>query len=128
MEYLTPPVAYLDSSDFDEEGNLTNSQLLSTNLPVFVMIQAVFSGHCTIAKPWFQEFAEKNIGKVICCSIQGDSDMKSVKELLGRLTKICPDFVGFPSYVVFNKGKKIRYKGGRKTEDLQNYLDNELRN
>ena len=122
MEYLTPPVAYLDSSDFDEEGNLINSQILSTNQPVFVMIQAVFCGHCTRAKPWFQEFAEKNIGKVICCSIQGDSDMKSVKDLLGRLNKICPDFVGFPSYVVFNKGEKIRYKGGRKTEDLEEFL------
>jgi thiol-disulfide isomerase/thioredoxin len=122
MEYLTPPVAYLDSSDFDEEGNLINSQILSTNQPVFVMIQAVFCGHCTRAKPWFQEFAEKNIGKVICCSIQGDSDMKSVKDLLGRLNKICPDFVGFPSYVIFNKGEKIRYKGGRKTEDLEEFL------
>jgi len=123
MEYLTPPVAYLDSSDFNEEGNLINSQILSTNQPVFVMIQAVFCGHCTRAKPWFQEFAEKNIGKVICCSIQGDSDMKSVKELTSMLNKICSEFVGYPTYVVFNKNKKIKYTGGRKTEDLQSFLN-----
>lgn len=123
MEYLTPPVAYLESTDFDEEGNLMNNHLLSSNLPVFIMIQAVFCGHCTRAKPWFQEFAEKNVGKVICCSIQGDSDMKSVKELSNRIPKICPDFVGFPSYVVFNKGQMTTYKQGRKTEDLQKYLD-----
>ena len=107
MEYLTPPVAYLDSTDFDEDGNLTNKQLLESNLP----------------KPWFQEFAQQNIGKVICCSIQGDSDMKSVKELTSRLNKICPDFVGYPSYVVFNKGQKTRYESGRKTENLQSFLN-----
>ena len=123
MEYLTPPVAYLDTNDFDNDGNLINNQLLSSNLPVFIMIQAVFCGHCTRAKPWFQEFAQKNVGKVICCSIQGDSDIKSVKELLSRLNKICPGFVGYPSYVVFNKNKKILYDNGRKTEDLQAFLD-----
>ena len=123
MEYLTPPVAYLDSTDFDDDGNLTNKQLLESNLPIFVMIQAVFCGHCTRAKPWFQEFAQQNVGKVICCSIQGDSDMKSVKELTSRLNKICPDFVGYPSYVVFNKGQKTRYESGRKTENLQSFLN-----
>ena len=128
MEYLTPPVAYLDSSDFDGEGKLSNSHLLSSNLPVFVMIQAVFCGHCTRAKPWFQEFAEKNVGKVICCSIQGDSDIESVKKLSSIIPKMCPDFVGFPTYVIFDKGQTIKYKGGRKSEDLQNYLDTELRN
>ena len=123
MEYLTPPVAYLDTNDFDNDGNLINNQLLSSNLPVFIMIQAVFCGHCTRAKPWFQEFAQKNVGKVICCSIQGDSDMKSVKELTNMLSKICSDFVGYPTYVVFNKNKKIKYTGGRKTEDLQSFLN-----
>jgi thiol-disulfide isomerase/thioredoxin len=123
MEYLTPPVAYLDTNDFDNDGNLINNQLLSSNLPVFIMIQAVFCGHCTRAKPWFQEFAQKNVGKVICCSIQGDSDIQSVKELTGRLNKICPDFVGYPSYVVFNKGQKTRYESGRKTENLQSFLN-----
>ena len=123
MEYLTPPVAYLDTTDFDEDGNLINKQLVESNLPVFIMIQAIFCGHCTRAKPWFQEFAQQNVGKVICCSIQGDSDMKSVKELTGRIHKICPDFVGYPSYVVFNKNEKMRYKGGRKTEDLQSFLN-----
>ena len=123
MEYLTPPVAYLDTNDFDDDGNLINKQLLDSNLPVFIMIQAIFCGHCTKAKPWFQEFAQKNVGKVICCSIQGDSDMKSVKELSNRLNKICSEFVGYPTYVVFNKNKKIKYTSGRKTEDLQSFLN-----
>jgi thioredoxin domain-containing protein 5 len=123
MEYLTPPVAYLDANDFDDDGNLINKQLIDSNLPVFIMIQAIFCGHCTKAKPWFQEFAQKNVGKVICCSIQGDSDMKSVKELTSMLNKICSEFVGYPTYVVFNKNKKIKYTGGRKTEDLQSFLN-----
>jgi hypothetical protein len=123
MEYLTPPVAYLDANDFDDNGNLINKQLIDSNLPVFIMIQAVFCGHCTKAKPWFQEFAQKNVGKVICCSIQGDSDMKSVKELTSMLNKICSEFIGYPSYVVFYKNEKIKYTGGRKTEDLQSFLN-----
>jgi thiol-disulfide isomerase/thioredoxin len=123
MEYLTHPVAYLDTNDFDENGNLTNKLLLESKLPIFIMIQAIFCGHCTRAKPWYQEFAEKNVGKVICCSIQGDSDIKEVKELTGRLNKIFPNFVGYPSYVVFNKGEKIIYDSGRKTEDLQEFLN-----
>jgi len=123
MEYMTPPVIYLDNNDFDDNGNLINQTLLSQNKPIFIMLQAVFCGHCTKAKPYFQQFAHDTFGKVLCCSIQGDSNVASVHGIGSKLSKICPNFVGFPSYVVIHNGKKIPYDGGRKTEDLQNFLN-----
>lgn len=122
MEYLIPPIAYLDNNDFDNDGNLINKNLLQSNKPIFIMIQAVFCGHCTVAKPYFQKFAENN--KVICCTIQGDSKISSTKGINNKLRTICPDFTGFPSYIVIHKGKKIPYHNGRKTEDLELFLQN----
>ena len=124
MEYLTQPIAYLDNNDFDNDGNLVNTQLLEQNKPIFIMIQAVFCGHCTIAKPYFQKFAENNLNKVICCTIQGDSRLESTKGINNKLRTICPDFQGYPSYIVMYKGKKIPYNRGRKTEDFEFFLNN----
>lgn len=126
MEYLTEPVVYLDITDFDENGNLVS---IDTNdKPVFLMIQAVFCFHCTRAKPFFQEFANKHKDKVICATIQGDSDYKPAKDLGKLMKKISPKFLGFPSYQVYYKGKVIEYEKGRKTEDLEAFLFNLLKN
>ena len=120
MEYLTPPVIYLDKTDFDDNGNLKS---INSDKPIFIMIQAVFCFHCTKAKPWYQEFAMNNKDRVICCSIQGDAEYPEAKNMESIIKKICPDFMGFPSYVVLHKGEYIQYKEGRKTEDLQRFLD-----
>lgn len=123
MEYLTDPVVYLDNRDFDDEGNMINSNLLSQNKPIMIMIQAKFCGHCTVAKPHYQRFAEKNVGRIICCTIQGDSELPQVVGLGNKIVKICPNFRGYPSYVCINGGKNEVYKGGRSENDLQSYLD-----
>ena len=39
MDYLTRPVVYLDSNDFDDEGNIINTDI-PKDKPVFIMIQA----------------------------------------------------------------------------------------
>jgi len=121
MEYLTSPVIYLDKTDFNEDGKLVSFKIIDK--PIFIMIQAVFCGHCTRAKPWFQEFSVRNKDRVICCSIQGDSEYPDAKNMGNIIKKICPNFMGFPSYVVFHKGEYIEYDGGRKTEDLENFLN-----
>jgi len=123
MNYLTRPVSYLDTNDFDENGIITNKDI-NTNLPVFIMIQALWCPHCTHAKPHFQKFAENNKNKVICCSIQADANIPAVKEFFNnKLKNMCPNFQGFPTYIVQHKGQNIEYENGRKTEDLQSYLD-----
>ena len=38
MEYMTPPVIYLDNNDFDDDGNMINQSLLSQNKPIFIML------------------------------------------------------------------------------------------
>ncbi len=121
MDYLTRPVAYLDSTDFDDEGNLINSQI--PDLPVFIMFQANFCGYCKLAKPAFQEFAVRNQDKIFVATIQADSEIPEVQQLRTKVQKIYPNLIGFPSYLVCYRGKKIVYSGGRKLEDLQKFAD-----
>ena len=112
------PVAYLEDSDFTKDGKLSNKDIPS-DLPVVVMMQSSWCGHCKKAKPAFQEFANKMQGKVFCATIQADGDRQSEKDLGNRLKTIKSDFVGFPTYVLIKDGivsdKKIN---GREVTDL----------
>lgn len=122
MLFLNKPVAYLQDKDFDAQGNLVNPQI-PKNLPVLIMVQAGFCGHCTHAKPAFQEFANKNVGKVFCATIQGDGKEPGEAELSKRLNDLIPNFVGFPEYVVINNGKLTKKEsGGRGVKDLDDFV------
>jgi thiol-disulfide isomerase/thioredoxin len=122
MIYLKKPVAYLTNSDFDENCNLINDKI-PKNIPVVIMIQAKFCGYCTQAKPAFQEFANKNQGKMFACTIEGDGTQPGEKELNSKLKKIDPSFRGFPSYVGYKNGKFVKtHQGGRQLEDLEKFL------
>jgi thiol-disulfide isomerase/thioredoxin len=123
MQYLNKPVAYLQDFDFDSNGNLINKSI-PNNKPVIIMIQAKFCGHCTVAKPAFQEFAEKNKDKVFCATIEGDGNQKGESELAQNIKKIYPNFRGYPSYVVYknNKFSKV-HDGGRDLKSLTELLN-----
>ena len=117
LEYLSRPVAYLEDEDFDSEGNLKINGI-PKNKPVVVMIQAVFCGHCSTAKPAFQEFANNN-ENVFCATIQGDGERDSEKKLARRLESIKPGFRGFPDYCLFIDGKRQdKAIKGRREVDL----------
>lgn len=105
MSILEAPIGYLENSDIDSQGNITNKQLLDSNLPILVMIQANYCGHCTHSKPAFQEFASMNEGKVICLTIQGDSTNPTEKELASRVKDFLPNFKGYPTYVLYKNGR-----------------------
>ena len=121
MSNLVRPIAYLQDSDFDSKGNLVNPDI-PKNKPVVIMIQASFCGHCVTAKPAFQEFANKNSGKVFCATIQGDGKEKGEDELAKRLDVICPDFKGFPSYVGYKHGKFVAVNNeGRDVNSLEKF-------
>jgi thiol-disulfide isomerase/thioredoxin len=123
MTYLSTPVAYLVDSDFDSNGNLTNPDIPKDKI-VFIMVQAGFCGHCTHAKPEFQKVADANKDKYFFATIQGDGSEKGEQELSSKLSDFIPGFRGFPEYVVYFGGKfKEKYEGGRKSENLQQYLD-----
>jgi thiol-disulfide isomerase/thioredoxin len=120
--WLTKPVAYLTSKDFDGNGNIINSNL--TDKKVVIMIQAAFCGYCTMAKPAFQDLANKNQGKFFCATIQGDGKEAGEKELNDMIKKIDPTFRGFPGYVGYKNGKYIKsHSGGRSIKDLENFAN-----
>lgn len=122
MSYLNHPVAYLVDSDIDQDGNLINPQI-PKDIPVLIMIQANFCGHCTKAKPALQKFAEKNKGKVFVGTIQGDGKEPGEQELSKRLSNIYPTFRGFPEYVKYMGGKYVgNHEGGRSIEDLEEFV------
>jgi thiol-disulfide isomerase/thioredoxin len=122
MMYLQKPIGYLVNSDFDEDGNLINKKI-PNNIPILIMIQANFCGYCSHAKPAFQEFANKNEGKVFCATIQGDGKEVGEKELMKKIKKIDPSFRGYPSYVVYKNNKLIKvHNGGRDEKDLEKLI------
>lgn len=119
MDYLTKPVAYLDTNDFDDNGNIINP-MIPKDKPVFIMLQGNFCGFCKMAKPDFQKFAE-NTELFFCATIQADSKNPDVINLQPKMDKIYPNLVGFPSYIILYQDKKIIYSGGRSYNDLKNF-------
>ena len=121
MKYLVKPVVYLDDTDFDDSGNITS---IPADKTVFIMIQALFCGHCTMAKPDFQKLANDLSPHIVFATIEGDSKLPQVNRLMKKLSTIYPDFRGFPSYLLYHKGNRYVYNGGRKFYDLKKYLLN----
>ena len=116
--FLNNPVMYLQRSDFNDNGDIINEEIVDKQ-PVMIMIQAGFCGHCTKAKPEFQEFADKNKGIITAATIQADGTMPGERELNEIINKIDPEFKGFPSYILYNKGKRIHYEGPRDSKSIE---------
>lgn len=112
---LSPPVIYLENSDFKADGTLKTPP----NVPCVIMIQSNSCGYCTIAKPDFQNFAEKYNKKVKCLSIEADSNPKGWHSLL---PKIKPGFRGFPDYLLVGENKK-QIGNNRSFQDLVEFAN-----
>lgn len=118
MKYLPYPVFYLDESDFDDDGNFMSMP----NKPIFILFQSLRCYHCTQAKPAFYEFCQKN-PDILCATIQMDSD-KVTPSFIKKINILYPDLIGFPSYLLIHKGKKIVYDGDRTVLDMDNFMRN----
>jgi len=117
------PIAYLEDNDLGPNGDIVNP-MIPSNIPVIVMIQASWCGHCTNSKPAFQEFANKHKGKVFCATIQADGERESEKLLMNRISDIKPDFLGFPDYMVYNKHKRVSKEiNGRDVKSLEQFAN-----
>jgi len=122
MKYLNKPVAYLVDSDFDNNGNLVNPEI-PKDIPVLIMVQANFCGHCTHAKPEFKKLADENNNKIFCATIQGDGQEKGEKELGQRLSNMFHKFRGFPEYMLYKNGKFVKqHEGGRSSNELKEFV------
>ena len=118
MKYLTKPIVYLEDSDFDSKGNLTQ---VDPSRPVFILLQSLKCYHCTNAKPAFQEFAEKN-PSILCATIQIDSPQMT-PEFLNKIdSHIYPNLVGFPSYIAYFNGRKTVYNGDRSVQNMEQFF------
>jgi len=126
-------IGYLENDDFDLHGNIKMDKIESQNggfgfktgkhKKILVMVQANFCGHCTNAKPDFQNFADID-NDVFCTTIEGDSNKEKEKGLSDRLKSVYPDFRGFPHYALHNSnGKRIKkdVKHGRSLADLKKF-------
>lgn len=128
MKYLPAPVVYLDTNDFDNNGYFVNPLFTTTTKPVFIMIQANYCFHCTDAKPHYYRFAINNIDKVVCATIQGDSDLPEAKALRSKMNAIYPQFQGYPSYIIYYNNQRIVYNDGRDEDSLTKFLNTLLIN
>lgn len=116
------PIGYLEDSDFDDQGNLVNPDI-PNNIPVVIMIQASWCGHCRKAKPAFKQFAIKNQGKVFCATIQADGTRESEKKLGKRIPSIKKGFRGFPEYALYKGGTPVdKQITGRGVEHLESFV------
>ena len=103
MKYLNTPIVYLEDQDFSSDGRLIAD--LPKDKPVVVMIQSTWCGYCTGSKPDFQKFADSHKGEVICATIQADGETEGEKKLSERISKLVPNFRGFPEYALYQNGK-----------------------
>lgn len=98
LEY---PVIYLDSSDFDDNGELVNDTLISTHKPVIVLIQSNHCGWCTQAKPAYISSANNN-RNIIFSVIDYETDSDAAK----KVSKVS-ECKGFPHYMCYKNGKFV---------------------
>jgi len=121
MTTLKKPVAYLENQDIDKNGDINNSEI-PRHIPVVVITQATWCPHCQIAKKAFQEFANKNKGKVFCATIEANGQLKSEQELGKRVPSFIKNFRGFPHYTLYINGKlQDRKIEGRSVQHLEKF-------
>jgi thiol-disulfide isomerase/thioredoxin len=112
-------VLYLESHDFHSNGNLKS--YVNKGKPTIIIGTANFCGHCTTAKPAFEEFAKKN-PKVQAAIIVSDNSPTEIQA--GKLFKVWdPEHRGIPSYFGFNSDgvfSKVHNKG-RSVQDLEKF-------
>ena len=119
MQFLTRPVFYMEDGDFDEKGNTTT---INPNTPLFILLQSSRCYHCTESKPAFQALAVKYKDSIKCGTIQIDSP-RTTPAFVKKMQYIYPDLVGFPSYILYFKGKKIVYDGNRTVQDMETFIN-----
>lgn len=121
---LRYPIVYLERRDFTSDGKMVPELRRE---PVLVMIQSSACGHCNVAKPAFQSLA--NEGVVKCMTIQGDGERQSERDIVPIMSRIYPNFRGYPSYMMFMPdGRKIPHVGGRDVNSLKNFVRSVIRN
>lgn len=119
MTYLQKPVLYLEPKDFTRSGELKHFK----NKTCVIMAQANYCGHCSTAKPKFQNFAETH-PHIVCLTIQADSEKDEDNQTLMKIiSSLKPSFEGFPDYFLFRNGKYVDKEiEGRTEQHLEQFI------
>jgi len=111
LEY---PIIYMESSDFNDNGGITDKVLLSTGKPIIVMIQSKNCGWCTQAKPEYSSSARNN-SNIIFAVIDAEKNSDALK----KVSETSPNYRGLPHYMCYKNGKLVSDKiSGREEKDL----------
>jgi thiol-disulfide isomerase/thioredoxin len=114
-------VVFLETGDVREDGTFT----FEMELPLLVMMQGSYCGHCKTMKPAFAQASKMLEGVVLCCTIHADSENPSERDLAMRLGKIM-QIPGYPHTFLVRNGKIAKiYKGDRSAQDLVKFATSE---
>ena len=121
MAELQRNVAYLELKDFDPRtGALVNPQI-PKNIPVLIMAQAGWCGHCTTTKPAFQQLSDMSNGKIFCATINSDTE-KDVAQMFGKGFPGIQPVQGYPTFLGYKGGKYVKtHSGDRSLQSLQQF-------
>lgn len=122
---LNGPIAYLQVTDFDDNGNVINPDI-PKDKPMIIMLQAKWCGHCTQAKPAYQNFADNNTDTVFCTTVAADGTEQGEKELAQKFSSGLKGVSvrGFPTYIgVKTTGEMIENTIGRDEQSLKKFVD-----
>ena len=118
MAFNNEKIFYLESSDFDGEGNLK----VNPAKPVLVMIYGDGCPHCHYAMPEYIKLANEYDGAMYC-AIVTDGELAEA-DLLSKLASIVPSLRGIPTFVLFRNGKYVKtFQGARVASELKKFID-----
>ena len=105
---FTDSVIYIESSDINGDS-INNMEDVGV-----IMIQSAGCGHCVAAKPEYQKFGDMMKGSGVgVYTVQADTDAKAAK----AVAQMIPDFLGFPTFVMFRDGRYVATHKGPRTAD-----------
>jgi thiol-disulfide isomerase/thioredoxin len=109
-------VPYLEDNDFNPDNSL--KPYVNNGKPIVLMVQGLFCGYCSQAKPAFQQLAKE----VPVATLQIDGG-PSEKQASNRVSKLDPTYRGVPVYLGFSSsGKFLKvHKGGRDLQSLKTF-------
>ena len=114
-------VAYIESHDINDDVSLKRH--VGKGRPVIIMGTASFCGHCTDAKPAFEEFAAST-RDVVAATIVSDGESPQKIAAL-NFTKWDPGYLGVPAYFGFSSNGKFKavHDSGRTFADLLTFAN-----
>ena len=125
---LEGDIGYLEAKDIDSQGNLVGPDVqkyIPQNVPVVIMFQASWCGHCKHTKPTFQQLCNENKGKIFCATVQDDEKSGRQQQVSKMFSNGFPGvdpIRGYPTFLGYKNGKFVKeYNGNRSKQSLYDF-------